>query len=57
MTFVTDERIIVAPEAFSRIAEYGERVQAHRTEAVYISRTPCGDGKPVTEGVYFCPAD
>ena len=57
ITFVTNERIIVAPDAFARIAEYGQRVLDHRDQAIHISRTPCGDGRPVFEGVYFCAFD
>jgi hypothetical protein len=54
VTFVTNERIIVAADGFARIAEYGYRVNDHRSEAIRISRTPCGDGRPVFDGVYFC---
>lgn len=54
VTFVTNEQVIVAPDAFARIPEYGERVLEHRDQAIRISRTPCGSGTPVIEGVYFC---
>jgi len=38
----------------SRIAEYRTIVDAHRAEAVLISRTPCAGGREVVRGVYFC---
>jgi hypothetical protein len=53
ITFVTDERIIVAPYDFSRIAEYNRLVDEHRAERIRISRTPC-EGTRVMDGVYFC---
>jgi hypothetical protein len=57
ITFVTNERVIVAPDGFARVAEYGDRVLKHRDQAIHISRTPCGAEKPVVEGVYFCAFD
>jgi hypothetical protein len=57
ITFATNERVIVAPDAFARIATYGDTVLKHRDQAVHISRAPCGTERPVIEGVYFCPFD
>ena len=57
ITFVTNEGVIVAPDGFARIAEYGDRVLKHRDQAIHISRAPCGAEKPVLEGVYFCAFD
>lgn len=54
-TFVTNGRIIVAADDIGRIPVYEQDVMAHRAEAIRISRTPCGDSRPVIEGVYFCP--
>ena len=54
VTFVTNERVIVAPDGFTRIAEYGQVLREHHAEAIHISRVPCGDVKPVIENVYFC---
>ncbi len=54
-TFMTNERIIVAADDIGRIPAYEQEVLAHRGEAVRIARTPCGDPRPVIEGVYFCP--
>jgi hypothetical protein len=55
VTFMTNERIIVAASDFPRIITYEDLVAPHRRESVVISRTPCGEVKPVFEGVYFCP--
>jgi hypothetical protein len=53
-SFVTHEQIIVTPDEFPRIVEYDRQVDAHRSEAVRIARTPCAGGKEVTPGIYFC---
>jgi hypothetical protein len=55
ISFLTNERIIVANDDFRRIASYDAQVNAHRAMATRISRAPCGDIKPVIDGVYFCP--
>jgi hypothetical protein len=55
VSFVTKEQIIVMANDFPRILEYERLVNQHRNEAVVISRRPCGDGRPVVEGVYLCP--
>jgi hypothetical protein len=56
-TFMTNERIIVAADDIGRIPVYEQEVLAHRGKAVRIARTPCGDQRPVIEGVYFCPLE
>ena len=53
ITFLTNERIIVASD-FVRIRQYNTIVDAHRAEAVTISRTPCEGGRPIIRGVYIC---
>jgi hypothetical protein len=55
ITFLTNERIIVHSTEASRIAEYKRIVDAHKQEAVLISRTPCAGGREVFRRVYFCP--
>lgn len=55
ITFMTNERIIVTADTFTRIPEYERQVLSHRGEAIHISRAPCAGGKQVVEGVYFCP--
>jgi hypothetical protein len=54
ITFLTNERIIAASSDFVRIQEYQRTVEAHRAEAVTVSRRPCPDGREVVRGVYFC---
>lgn len=56
LTFLTNERVILASEDFIRIATYNRIVNEHRGEAIRVSRTPCDRGKPVA-GVWFCPLD
>jgi hypothetical protein len=53
ITFLTNERVIVASEDLVRIASYQDAVAAHRDAAIRISRGPCADGARVA-GVYFC---
>ena len=54
ITFLSNERIIVHSTDLSRIAEYRTIVDAHRAEAVVISRAPCAGGREVMRGVFFC---
>jgi hypothetical protein len=54
VTFLSNERIIVAADDYSRIVAYDRDLAAHRSEAIWISRQPCGDARPVVEGAYFC---
>jgi hypothetical protein len=56
LTFLTDERVIVASEDFIRILPYQQLVEAHRQEAIRISRRPCSPGRLVA-GVWFCPLE
>ena len=53
LTFFTNERVIVASEDFVRIELYQREVEAHRGEAVRISRSECPGGTRVA-GVYLC---
>jgi hypothetical protein len=56
VSFMTNERIIMGSDQVSRILEYEDLVDTHREEAIRVSRTPCGDGRPAWEGgVYLCP--
>jgi hypothetical protein len=54
VTFVTNERIIVAADNAVRIDEYQDEVNVHRREAIMVSRRPCGGEQPVISGVFFC---
>jgi hypothetical protein len=55
ITFMTNERIIVAADDFQRIREYSETVKAHKDEAVRIAREFCPGGKPAMPGLWVCP--
>jgi hypothetical protein len=56
LTFLTDERVILASEDFVRIATYERIVNANRGEAIRVSRRPCSPGRLVA-GVWFCPPE
>jgi hypothetical protein len=55
ITFLTHERIVVASDTFMRIPYYNTVVNAHRSEAIRISREPCAGGEEVVRRLYFCP--
>ena len=57
VTFMTGERTIVEPSDSPRVLEYGREVEAHKDEAVRISRAPCGGGTQMFEGAYLCPPE
>ena len=54
MTFLTNERIIVAADDFSRIIEYNRLVNQHKAEAVRLSLDFCGDGRTLVPGLFIC---
>jgi hypothetical protein len=54
ISFLTNERIIVASTDTSRVAEYKKIVDAHRDQAIRITRTPCPEGHEIMRRVYFC---
>lgn len=54
VTFLTNERIIVAADDFVRIRTYNDIVDAHRAEAVRISREPCDRGTRIAHRLYLC---
>jgi hypothetical protein len=54
ITFLTAERIVVASNSFMRIPSYNTLVDAHRAEAITISREPCDGGEEVVRRVYLC---
>ena len=55
ITFLTNERIIVASEDYQRILEYTRLVDAHRDEAVRLSPDSCPGGKSVMYKLWICP--
>ncbi len=54
VTFLTNERILVASSDFVRIQETQRLVNEHRAEAVRISRAPCEGGRQMIPGIYRC---
>jgi hypothetical protein len=57
VTFLTNERIVVKSNTFTRIREYGPQVDDHSSEAILVSRRPCDGGERIMDGVYFCRPD
>ena len=55
LTFLTDERVIVASGDLVRIQEYQRLVEENRDEAIRISREPCDMGRQIVAGIFFCP--
>ena len=53
LTFLTNERVIVASEDLVRIATYKKVVEQHPDETYRILRKPCPGGVPIA-GVYLC---
>jgi hypothetical protein len=55
VSFLTNERIVLASEDFQRLLTYRRLVEQHAGEAVRISRRPCAGGVLLIHGVYQCP--
>jgi hypothetical protein len=55
VTFLTNERVIVASSDLGRIKSYVETVAANRERAVRISRHPCDGGRHLTQFFFMCP--
>jgi hypothetical protein len=55
ITFMTNERIIVAADDFQRIRQYSDMVKANKDQAVRIAREFCPGGKPAMQGLWICP--
>ena len=54
VTFMTRERIIVAADAVVKVRAHNRLVDAHRSEAIRISRTRCAGGTPLTPAFWAC---
>ena len=54
ITFMTNERIILASSDFVRIRTYRKIVAEHLDTAVTLSRTPCAGGRQLVRNVYLC---
>jgi hypothetical protein len=55
LTFMANERIVIASEEIQRIREYATIVQAHKAETVRIAREYCPGGSVVMPRVWICP--
>ncbi len=55
ITFLTNERIIVASDNFQRIREFEKLVDAHRDQAVRLAPENCPGGKMLTYKLWICP--
>jgi hypothetical protein len=53
ITFLSNERIVLASSDFVRIRTYEDIVRAHAPDAVRISREPCS-GSELIMGIYVC---
>lgn len=54
VTFMTRERIVVASDEVMKVKSHNRLVDAHRTEAIRISRRPCPDGQQLTSAFWSC---
>lgn len=55
VSFMTCERIVVASDAVVKVRTYNRIVDAHRAEAIRISRRACAGGVPLTAAFWACP--
>jgi len=56
LTFLSNERILVASLDVRRIHEYNRTVDAHREEAYWIRREPCAGGRLMIPTHWLCPS-
>jgi hypothetical protein len=54
VSFLSRERIVVAATEIPRVKSYQRIVDAHRDEAISISRRPCGGGQQLTAAFWAC---
>lgn len=54
VSFMTRERIIVAADEAVKVRTYNRVVDAHRDEAIRISRRPCPNGQQLTSAFWGC---
>ena len=54
VTFMTRERIIVASDEVMKVKTHNSLVDAHRDEAIRISRRPCPGGQQLTAAFWSC---
>jgi hypothetical protein len=54
VSFMTRERIIVASDEVMKVKSHNRLVDAHRGEAIRISRRPCPGGQQITSAFWSC---
>jgi hypothetical protein len=54
VTFLRNERTIIASTDLVRVREYNRIVTAHPGETIHITREPCSNGHQVITGIFFC---
>jgi hypothetical protein len=54
VTFMTRERIVVASDEILKVKTHNRLVDAHRDEAIRISRRPCPGGQQLTSAFWAC---
>jgi hypothetical protein len=54
VSFMTRERIVVASDEIPKVLTYNRLVDAHRGEAIRISRRPCPAGEQLTPAFWSC---
>ena len=54
VTFMTRERILVASTEVVKVRTHNNEVDAHRAEAIRISRQPCDGGDQLTRAFWSC---
>ena len=55
VTFLTNERVRIASDDLVRIQEYQRLFEAHRGEAIRVSRRRCDGGRMIMRSIYICP--
>jgi hypothetical protein len=54
VTFMTRERIVVASDAIVKVRTHNRLVDAHRADAIRITRRPCAGGEQLTPAFWSC---
>jgi hypothetical protein len=54
VTFLSKERVILASEDLVKVRTHNRAVDAHRAEAVRVSRHPCAGGEQLTPAFWSC---
>jgi hypothetical protein len=54
VSFMTRERVVVASDEIPKVRTHNRLVDAHRDEAIRISRRPCPEGEQLTSAFWSC---